>query len=115
MGVPFECDLCSFCNTVGRDPVEGSDRDEFTLMAIRQVLLDVMWAREPDMVTSNWAQSKRDYDMAMENLSLDHKTILPVLGNPTVGDRVGLGVTLTMLLASLRPGRHGSNVQFNTI
>ena len=44
MGVPFECDLCSFRNTVGRDPVEGSDRDNFTLTAIRRVLLDVMWA-----------------------------------------------------------------------
>ncbi len=57
----------------------------------------------------------RDYDMAMKNLSLDHKTILPVLGTPTVGDRVGLGVALTMLLALLRLGRHGSNEQFDTI
>jgi len=54
----------------------------------------MMWAREP---------SKRDFDMAVSNLSLDYHTILPVLGNPLVGDRVGLGVALTMVLASLRP------------
>lgn len=115
MGVPFECDLCSFRNTVGRDPVKGDDRDDFTLMAIRRVLLDTMWAREPDTVTSNWSRSKRDYEMAVDNLSLDYRTILPVLGNPTVGDRVGLGIALTTVLASLRPGKHSSNVQFDTI
>ena len=56
MGVPFECDLCSFRNVVGRDPVVTDGRDEFTLTAIRRVLLDVMWAREPDTVTSNWSR-----------------------------------------------------------
>jgi hypothetical protein len=55
MGVPFECDLCSFRNVVGRDPDESNQKDEFTLTAIRRVLLDVMWAREPDTVASNWS------------------------------------------------------------
>jgi hypothetical protein len=53
MGVPFECDLCSFRNVAGRDPDFSNDWDEFTLTAIRRVLLDVMWAREPDTVASN--------------------------------------------------------------
>ncbi len=79
MGVPFECDLCSFRNVTGRDPVSGSDRDDFTLVAIRRVLLDAMWAREPDTVASNWSRSKRDYHMAVDNLSIDYKTILPAL------------------------------------
>ena len=48
MGVPFECDLCSFRNVVGWDPDESNQKDEFTLTAIWRVLLDVMWAREPD-------------------------------------------------------------------
>ena len=42
MGVPFECDLCSFRNVVGRDPDKSNQKDEFTLTAIRRVLLDVM-------------------------------------------------------------------------
>ena len=87
MGVPFECDLCSFRNVVGCDPVITDGRDEFTLTAIRRVLLDVMWAQEPDTVASNRSRSKRDYNMtAVDNLSLDYHTILPILGNPTVGD-----------------------------
>jgi hypothetical protein len=92
MGVPFECDLCSFRNVVGQDPDETDARDEFTLTAIRRVLLDVMWAREPDTVASNWSRSRRDFDMAVTNLSLNYHTLLPVLGNPRVGDRVGMGV-----------------------
>ena len=115
MGVPFECDLCSFRNVVGRDPDDTDGRDEFTLMAIRRVLLDVMWAREPDTVTSNWSRSRRDYAMAVDNLSLDYRTILPILGNPRVGDRVGLGVALSTVLASLRQGKNAANVQFDTI
>jgi hypothetical protein len=115
MGVPFKCNLCFFRNVVGRDPGTTNDRDEFTLTAIRHVLLDVMWVREPDTVASNWSRSRRDYHMAVNNLILDYWTILPVLGNPTVGDQVGLGVTLMTVLASLQPGKHSNNVQFDTI
>ena len=69
---------------VGRDLDDTDARDKFTLSAIRQVVLDVMWAREPNTVTSNWSRSIRDFDMAVNNLSLDHCTILLVLCNPTV-------------------------------
>ena len=51
--------------------------------------MDMMWVREPDTVASNWFRSKKDFDMAVDNLSLDYRTILPVLGNPTVKDRWG--------------------------
>jgi hypothetical protein len=84
-------------------------------MVIRRVLLDVMWAREPDTVSSNWSRSRKDYNMTVDNLSLDYRAILPVLGKPRVGDRVGLGVALTTVLASLRQGRNSTNVQFDTI
>ena len=46
-------------------------------------------AKEPDTVASNWSWSKMDFDMAVSNLSLDYRTILLVLGNPTVKDRGG--------------------------
>ncbi len=44
MGVPFECDLCSFWNVVGRDPDVTNECNEFTLTAIRCMFLDDMWA-----------------------------------------------------------------------
>ena len=59
----------------------GDHNDHFTLVAIRRVLLDVMWARELDTVTGNWARAKRDYITAVNHLSLRTELLLPVLGN----------------------------------
>ena len=61
-------------------------------------------------MASNWSRSKRDFDMAIDNLSISPTIILPVLGNPEIGDRVGLGVALATVLASLRPGKNARTV-----
>ena len=53
--------------------------------------------------------------MAVNNLSLDYRTILSVLGSLAVEDRMGMGVALTTVLTSLRPGKNTTNVQFNMI
>jgi hypothetical protein len=53
--------------------------------------------------------------MALNHLSLNHRTILPVLGNPTVEDPVGLGAALMTVQASLQPGKNAAMVQFDTI
>jgi hypothetical protein len=70
MGVPFECDLCSFRNVCGRQPLLGNFKDQYTLTCIRRVQLDVMWAREPHTVSSNWARLKADYNQASGSLSV---------------------------------------------
>ena len=115
MGVPFECDLCSFRNVTGRDPVLGDYNDHFTLVAIRRVLLDVMWAREPDTVAGNWARSRRDYVTAVSHLSLRTESLLPALGNPTVNDRLGLGVAILTVVTSLRAGQNSLTIQYDTM
>jgi hypothetical protein len=79
------------------------------------MLLDVMWAGEPDTVGPNWSQSKRDFDMAIGHLSINYRTILPILGNQVVEDWVGLGMALMTVLASLQPGKNALTVQFDTI
>jgi hypothetical protein len=115
MGIPFECNLCSFRNVTGWDPVLGDQNDHFTLVAIRRVLLDVMWAREPDTVARNWARAKRDYITAVNHLSLRTELLLPVLGNPTVTDRVGMGVAILTVVTLLRAGINSSNIQCSTM
>jgi hypothetical protein len=115
MGVPFECNLCSFRNITGRDPVMGNHNNHFTLVAIRRVLLDVFWAREPDTVAGNWARSRRDYLMAVNHLSLRTESLLLILGNPTVSDRLGMGVAIVTVVTSLRTGVNASNIQYNTM
>jgi hypothetical protein len=116
MGVPFECDLCSFHKMTGKDPMLGIHNDHFTLVAIWRVLLDVMWAREPNTVAgNNWARSRRDYLTAVNHLSLWTESLLPVLGNPTVSDRLGMRVAILTVVTSLRAGINSSNIQYDTM
>jgi hypothetical protein len=115
MGVPFECDLCLFQNVCGRQPVFGNRRDQFTLTCIRRVQLDVMWAREPHTVASNWSRTRADYQMVMNNLSVLPETLLPHLGHTELKDRVGMGTALATLVTSLRAGRNTINIQWDTM
>ena len=117
MGVPFECDLCSFRNMCGRDPIWQNRKDQFTLTCIRRVSLDAFWAREPRTVASNWARSKADYDhdMVVDNLSVPPEALLPQLGNPRLEDRVGMALAVTTVCTSLRPGKNSTHIQFDTM
>ncbi len=92
MGVPIECDLCSFRNVSGRDPVFGNYRDQFTLTSIRRV--ELVWARESHTDATNWARAKADYEMAMRQLSVLPEQLLPRLGSEEVRDRVGMSEAL---------------------
>ena len=67
-------------------------RAQLPLVVIQRVLIDVMWAREPDTVAGNWARSRRDCITDVNHLSLRAESILPALGNPTVVNRLGMGV-----------------------
>ena len=104
MGVPFECNLCSFRNVCGRDPLLGNHRDQFMLTSIRRVQLVVMWARESH--ATNWARAKADYAMVMQKLSILPERLLPQLGLAEVEDRVGMSEALATLATSLRTGRN---------
>jgi hypothetical protein len=115
MGVPFECNLCSFRNVCGRHPVFMNKKDQYTLTCIRRVQLDVMWAREPHTVASNWARVKADYQMVVGNISVLLKTPLPCLGCAEVKDRVGIAAALATSVMSLRPGRNSVNIQWDTM
>ncbi len=115
MGVPFECNLCSFRNVCGRQPVFKDKRDQFTLTCIQRVQLDVMWAREPHTVASNWARIKADYQMVANNLSILPHALLPPLGCKEIKDRVGMAAALATLLTPLCPGRNATNIQWDTM
>jgi hypothetical protein len=56
MGVPFECDLCHFCNLTRRNLIWGDPRDEYTITCIRRANLNAMWARAPRTVKANYNQ-----------------------------------------------------------
>ena len=113
MGVPFECDLCHFRNVTGRNPCWESAKDSYTLTCIRRANLDVMWSRATSTVELNLSRSQTDYFSAVQ--LFDMKSPLPILGSPEVRDRVGMGVALMMLNASLRPGKYEGHLQPDSV
>jgi hypothetical protein len=115
MGVPFECDLCLFRNVCRKNPVFGNHRDQFTLTSIRQVQLDVMWARETHTMATNWARAKADYEMALRQFSILPEQLLLQLGLEEVRDRVGMLEALMTLATSLRLGRNTTHIQWDTM
>jgi hypothetical protein len=102
MGVPFECDLCHFRNVSLRDPIWSDPKDAFQLTCIRRAILDALWARRPSTVALNRRRMWLDYSQAMHTFDLP--TFMPSMGSLEVRDRVGMGVALVTLHASLRPG-----------
>ena len=113
MGVPFECELCHFRNLNFRNPNWEDPRDGFTLMAIRRANLDAMWGREPDTVKGNLNRLIRDHGDTVKWVSLLRP--LPLLGNPKLDDRVGMAPALMTLVASLRKGKYGDSLQWDSM
>ena len=113
MGIPFECDLCSFRNVAQRDPMIGERKDDYTLICIRRALLDAFWSRAASTVESNMRRLALDYTMGSAVLSVAQP--LPRLGNPNIEDRVGLGVALYTLQTSLRQGRYANHLQWDAM
>jgi hypothetical protein len=112
--VPFECDLCHFRNMNKRDPSYESAKDRFTMTAIRRANLDAFWARESSTVKSNLDRTIADYRDVTYHFNIG-EGFLPMMGNPTLEDRVGMRVALATLSASLRKGKYTRNVQFDTV
>ena len=52
---------------------------------------------------------------AINHLSLRTESLLPVLGNPMVTDRVGMGVAILTVVTSLWAGINSSNIQYDTM
>ena len=90
-----------------------SGKDQFTLIAIRRVMLDAFWSREPSTVGANWRRARADYLSTTNMLSI--KDFLPVLGWAIVEDRVGLASALMTIITSLREGINTENIQYDTM
>jgi len=113
MGIPFECDLCSFRNLNKRDPIWANARDNYTLVCIRRANLDAFWSRESSTVEGNLRRLRLDYNDASSALSVLNP--LPTLGNPTMKDRVGMGMAIYTLHSSLRQGKYTTNLQWDSM
>ena len=90
-----------------RDPELSSTKDGYTLMYIRRANLDACWSRATKTVTSNLNRIIMDTQSA--EFSLELHDYLPELGWPKLEDRVGMGIALVTLNASLRPGKYAQH------
>jgi hypothetical protein len=110
---PFQCDLCVFRNLQHRNPIADNPKDELLLCCIRRANLDAVWGRESNTVRSTLAAAKQ---MTKLWKQVGVAPNFPALGPFPVGDSLGFGVAIAMLLKSLEPGRYSKEYQqFETI
>lgn len=108
----FQCDTCVFINLLRRPPICDSPRDSLTLCCIRRANLDALWGREPSTVNSTVQAVSKTVSL-LGALGIEPE--YPALGPFPVGDQLGYGVAVAMLLKSLEPGRYDDYQQFETI
>ena len=108
----WECDMCSFRNTAHMDVNWEDEKDIFMLACIRRASLDAMWSRERDTVEGNAKRMRLDLKKATDFTIAE---LLPKMGNPKMEDRIGMGIALITLRASLRKGKHANHLQWDTM
>ena len=113
MVAPFQCNLCHFCNVDKRDPVPGEPKDDFTMLVMRRAELDCRWSRETSTVLGNTRRMRLDCADAEAHLSI--KRQVPELGSEKLEDRMGMGIAITILNASLRKGRYAEHSQWDSM
>ena len=113
MGVPFECELCHFQNVARQDPDWNNPRDMRQLTFMRAANLDVICSRCPSTIALNRRRMWRDYSEADEDF--DVHELIPPFGSEEVGNRVGMGIAIVTLKASLRPGLYARHLQYETM
>ena len=111
--VTMHCDLRVFRNLTFRNPIETSEVDELLLCCIRRVNLDAFWSRASKTVGA----TKRDVGTMLRLWeSVGIVPTFQALGPFPVGDTLGYGLAIAMVLKSLEPGAYNSNYQqFETI
>ena len=110
---PFQCDLCVFHNLQHREPDLRLEEDWWCFVAIRRVILDSFWAREPRTVSGNGATLRRSLKFARK---AGLRRLYRNPGPMPLEDHCGYGVAISMVLASLEGGKHcADHTQFDTI
>ena len=102
----FECDLCIFVKLQNRYPLHNPQRDVKLLACFRRANLDAFWSRASTVVGNHVRIVKRMIT------SLNEVRINgPFMSHSPMHswDHYGYQVTIDMLIASTRPGRHSKN------
>ena len=110
---PYQCDYCWFVNLQRREANLVFPADKLLMAYIRQVNLDMMWAREESTVASTLGQFCKGRDLSLE-LGLTPVEVL--VGPWPVEDSQGFQIAIDLLEASQQKGRNDKEyVQFDSI
>jgi len=111
--LPFQCDICWFRNLKGRDPEKDKDRDKLLLITIRRVNLLGMWGSEPTTTNGHRLNIIKGVKLLrLVGLSPNY----PPLGPFPLGDTLGYGLAIEMMLRSLSVGKQiTGHVGFDTV
>ena len=96
-----------------KDLIPGNVKNDFTLLCIQRASLDAMWSRETSTVSRCFWRLQQDYYDLMDMRSI--RKPMHVIGTNKVKDRVGMGITLVTLNASLRTGKDLDTIQWDTM
>ena len=113
MGIPFECDMCQFRNVNDRYPIHGNARDNYTLLYIRQEILDAFWSRETSTVLGNFRRLIRYYFDSVEAIIIIIP--VPIIGTNEIRDIVGMGCEIHTLDAMSRKGKWQDQLQWDSM
>ena len=105
----FQCELCHFRNIKGRDPTEGSNKDERLLIAVRQASLDAFCSRETGAVRGYLTMLRKIGKMSREEIGLEYW--FRSLGAYPLKYEEVIGVACVTLRMSLRKGIYGGHLQ----
>lgn len=110
--VPFQCDLCIFCNLTFRNPLPDAPKDTLFLSCIRRINLDSVWGREAGTVNATLHAAQQMITLMDK---VDVHPDLPTRGPFPLQDSFGARAAICMLLKSLEPGHYQDHQQFETI
>ena len=111
--VPFQCDICIFRLLFKRNPTQTRGDYESITVIRRMNLLDDMWAREP---STNENNLRRIVKLISTCEVAGIQPNMPTLGPFQFEDNFGYFIAFSMLIHSMRYGRHdASYTQFATI
>jgi len=74
---PFQCNLCHFCNIMGRDPIHNSPQDVRLQKLIRRANLDALWSREPNTVRTTLMMGRQGANISA-SLGFKHNLFKPM-------------------------------------
>lgn len=93
---------------------EDREKDAWTMVCVRRVILDTLWSRASSTVHSNYLRACHMEDDTVQ-FGQEAMPLLPALGPHPLSDSFGMCTAIHMVARLVRPGRNTATLQFDTL